>query len=360
MNMTNLDHAAGRGSGSAVLLGLSGGVDSAASAILLKEAGYRVRAVTLWTWTESSDRSLIEQAGRSAALLGIPHEVVDVRQAFYQEVVVPFVQAWQEGLTPNPCVFCNPDFKFKVMARLADQLDCQYLATGHYARLADRGQGPALHRALHREQDQSYFLYRLTPALLDRTLFPVGSLTKAEVRQIAERYRDPAAGQRDSQDICFIGKNQLKGFLSRQGLKDQPGPFLDRAGQIIGQHQGSWHFTPGQRRRLGQAFGRRMTVLSVDRQKNTVTLGDEEDALIRQLELTDLVFPRLAASELDAQVQLRSQGTSLAARLAIEPDGLRAKVFLDQAVRLTAAGQSAVFYDDDEVLGGGLVASMSS
>ncbi|NLB50945.1 MAG: tRNA 2-thiouridine(34) synthase MnmA [Clostridiaceae bacterium] len=346
----------GQASGSRVLLGLSGGVDSMASAILLEAQGYDVTAVTLWTWQEDmQDQSRLERARNSARRLGIPHRILDVRQAFYDRVITPFVDDWKQGLTPNPCVMCNPEFKFRTMKDLADELDCQYLATGHYARLSRTDAGSRLMRAAHHYQDQSYFLYRLPAALLDRLLFPVGTRSKDQVRQLAGQYGDPVADVRDSQDLCFIGKNQLKDFLFRQGVESGPGSFVDVSDQVIGQHSGSWQFTIGQRRHLGQSFGRRMTVLAIDHQRNRVTLGEEEEAFTQRMWLTDLVFPADPPDTMSCLVQLRSQGKPLEVSVTINRDRAEATLEFQEPARITSPGQSAVFYDGDLVLGGGIV-----
>lgn len=343
-----------------VLLGLSGGVDSAASAVLLKARGYELVAVTLRTWEEEEgDGARWERAARSAGLLGLTHRILDVRQAFFDQVVQPFVAAWRQGQTPNPCVLCNPEFKFRIMAELADELGCSYLATGHYARTEVDEAGNWLYRARHRSQDQSYFLYRLPPEILDRVLFPLADKSKEEARRIASSAGDPAAETGDSQDICFIGKGQLKQFLGRQGLEDKPGHFVNSQGELIGEHRGSWRYTVGQRRHLGQSFGRRMTVLALDGEKNLVVLGDEEEAFIQEMTLVDLFSPHPLPPSFPAGVQLRSQGKPLPAQIRIDREAARAWIHFESPVRLSSPGQSAVFYDQDRVLGGGIVEGMS-
>ncbi|NLA82054.1 MAG: tRNA 2-thiouridine(34) synthase MnmA [Clostridiaceae bacterium] len=342
-----------------VLLGLSGGVDSTASASLLKEQGYEVTAVSLWTWQEEEDPERLERASQSAALLGLPHLILDVRDDFYQNVVGPFVAAWGQGLTPNPCVFCNPNFKFDKMAKLADELGCHYIATGHYARVGRHESDYWLYRASHRRQDQSYFLYRLPADLLERILFPLGGKSKDQARQIASRFGDPVAQARDSQDICFLAKGQLKPFLKKQGLKQEEGPFLNPQGQVVGHHSGAWQFTVGQRRHLGQALGQRMTVLAIDGHKNTVTLGDEDQAMMEAMTLTDCFWPHPPPTSLELELQLRSQGIPHPASVIVTDQGREAGVRFKQAVRFSSPGQSAVFYQGDRILGGGLVAEMT-
>lgn len=343
-----------------VLLGLSGGVDSTASASLLLDAGYEVTAVTLWTWQEEGEgeaRNL--RAARSAELLGIRHILLDVRQAFYDEVVRPFALDWDKGLTPNPCVMCNPDFKFRQMSLLADREKIPYLATGHYARIRETERGRRLMRARVRAQDQSYFLYRLPMPILNRLLFPLGDLSKDDARAIAGRQGDPVSSQKDSQDICFIGKGELRSFLGRQGLVERPGDFVSPRGEVLGQHRGIWRYTVGQRRGLGQSFGDRMTVLSILPEENRIVLGSEEDALMDVMELDRLILASGMEGTFQAGVQLRSQGRPLAAVIETDLAGQRAKVRFGQPVRISSPGQSAVFYDGDLVLGGGLVRGMT-
>ena len=343
-----------------VLLGLSGGVDSTASAALLKAQGFEVSAVTLDTWQEGEgDRQRVDRAAHSAALLNIPHVILDVREAFYDNVVLAFVNEWRQGLTPNPCVMCNPDFKFKKMFELADKLGCPYVATGHYARFKQDDCGSWLYRASHRPQDQSYFLYRLPETWLERIRFPLGDKTKEDARHIAAATSDPVAGQKDSQDICFLGQGKLRDFLNQHGLEEQEGAFVNRAGEPIGTHQGSWRYTVGQRRHLGQAFGSRMTVLSIDHRKNIVVLGTEEDAQMAELELVDFIGSHPLPPFFEAEAQLRSQGKTLPVTVHLDDSQRRATVRFIQATRLSSPGQSLVLYEGDRVLGGGIVATMS-
>lgn len=313
----------------------------------------------LRTWQEDEDLDRIERAARTAASLELPHLLLDVREAFYEDVVLPFVQAWREGLTPNPCVFCNPEFKFFQMASLAEELACDFIATGHYARLGREEGKTWLYRSSDRRQDQSYFLYRLPAHVLDMTLFPLGGKTKKEARQIASLAGDPSASARDSQDICFMAGGRLRDFLSRQGLEDERGDFVDRQGRVLGSHLGAWKFTVGQRRHLGQAFGRRMTVIGIDSQNNQVILGDEEEALMEVMKLDHCHFTHPLPPALDLDVQLRSQGMALPARLTLGPKEGEAQVSFKDPVRLSSPGQSAVFYHKDRLLGGGLVREMA-
>lgn len=340
-------------SGRRVLLGLSGGVDSAAAASLLLQSGCHVTALTFRTVSGDS----CERAAKIARTLEIEHIEIDAVDDFYRDVVRPFIESWRSGETPNPCVHCNRHFKFRRLAEAADRVGCDYIATGHYARLIGEPTHRYLHRAKDRRRDQSYFLYRLSRAILDRTLLPLGDYTKDEVRAIASSIDTELGQVQDSQDICFLGATKLNQFLSKHGLKDTPGYFVDKNGTVLGEHMGSWRYTEGQRRGLGISLGKRMTVVGKDSEKNLVILGDEQDAMIESLELYDVVSIDRIPSVFDATVQLRSQGKAFPAQVVLG-EGDSASVRFDVPVRLTSIGQSAVFYEDDRVLGGGIVRRM--
>ncbi|NLA71692.1 MAG: tRNA 2-thiouridine(34) synthase MnmA [Clostridiaceae bacterium] len=343
-----------------VLLGLSGGVDSAAAAALLLEQGCDVTALTLWTWPDSAwNDPRLKRAAHSAKILGLKHIVLDVRREFHDNVIDPFIRDWKVGQTSNPCVTCNATLKFQKLRAIADELGCDYFATGHYARLTGSESGRFLMRARYRDQDQSYFLYRLTQSLLDRLIFPLGEKNKQDARAIASMSQDPVAGVKDSQDICFLESGNLKDFLKKRGLSEKTGSFLNRSGQVIGEHKGSWLFTVGQRRRLGQSFGKRMTVLSINHTRNAVVLGDEEDALMYEMALHDVVYLTSLSQMFGAEVQLRSQGTTYSASVTMASDKQQAVVRFEKPVRLSSPGQSAVFYDGDRVIGGGIVGEMT-
>jgi tRNA-specific 2-thiouridylase len=340
-------------SGDRVLLGMSGGVDSAAAALLLMRAGYRVTALTLQTVSNGDGR----RAADVARALAIEHIKIDAVDDFHRDVIVPFVESWRSGETPNPCVLCNRDFKFRRLAEAADRLGCDYIATGHYARLVGELPYRYLLRAKDRKRDQSYFLYRLPRAILDRTLLPLGNYTKDQVREIVSSFDVDLGQKADSQDICFLGAMKLSQFLSEQGLEDIPGDFVDTRGAVLGEHRGSWHYSEGQRRGLGISLGERMTVLHKDSANNIVVLGDEEEAMIDSLELRDVASIDQLPSTFDASVQLRSQGQPFPAHVVLEVDG-SASVRFESPVRLTSIGQSVVFYLENRVLGGGIVRRM--
>lgn len=357
-----------------VVVGLSGGVDSAVTAHRLIEIGYEVIGVTLlmaYGDPKQSDR-MRSEATALAASLGIAHEVVESSDRFRACVIMPFISAWTEGETPNPCVLCNPTVKFARLFEVADRLGADYVATGHYATLAyadgsdrpvvqpDPKRTVVLCRATDRKKDQSYFLHRLPQAYLRRTLFPLGEMTKADVRAYAAEHRLAVAQKRDSQEICFLPDGKRVEFLKAHDALGEPGPFLDTDGRVIGEHGGLGRYTVGQRRRLGQAFGKRMTVIAIDPARNAVILGDESDCLCHALDVSDVVWQSIAENRFGAtdrfscQVQLRSQGTALPCDVTIT--GPRtARVRPEGPTRMASPGQFAVFYDEAAVLGGGKI-----
>lgn len=362
-----------------VMLGLSGGVDSAVSASLLLEQGFEVIGLTLIFSCRSEEvcDRMINDAKAIASHLKIEHIVHDARAEFEDKVISPFVDAWRHGDTPNPCVLCNPVMKFPSIVSLADKHDCDFIATGHYARTADaegrliplnereRGQEVTLLRASDKKKDQSYFLYALPQQILSRVLFPLGEMTKAEVRALAAERGIPLAQKADSQEICFLPDDERIEFLREQGALGDPGPYLDTAGKVIGEHAGIGRYTIGQRKKLGQSFGKRMTVLRIIAEENAIVLGDESECRSTSLLLGSYVstgvLDRLFASDdrLPVLVQLRSQGQAIPGTIELNNGTEQIVVRFPDEVRLTAPGQSAVFYRKDMVLGGGVVVESS-
>lgn len=352
-----------------VLLGMSGGVDSSVAAALLVEQGYDVRGVTLQVWEHEDPEAApskrwqergcckVGLARYVAARLGIPHELVDARQGFRAAVIDDFLAGYQAGRTPNPCVRCNERVKVRALHRLAVERGYEFIATGHYARVVRDDGPPTLHRASDARKDQTYFLYRLSPAWLPRLLFPVGAMRKAEVWERAEALGLPADELKESQEICFVSQGNYRTFIEQQTpAARQPGPFVDEAGQVLGQHEGIAFYTPGQRRGLGVAAGRRLYVQRVVPETATVVLGPEEelyrsDCLVADLNLFDA---SLTERPVRARVKIRYASPAAPATLAPNSDGTLAVRF-DEAQRALSPGQSAVFYEGDRVLGGGII-----
>jgi tRNA-uridine 2-sulfurtransferase len=348
--------------GERVLVALSGGVDSAVAALREREAGHEVVAVTLKLWADQrtdGERSCCSPeavlgARRLAHSLGIPHLTLDLEDEFRAGVVGPFLSGYAEGRTPNPCVLCNGELRLDAMIALADRLGAARLATGHYARIADDGAGPLLSRAADEAKDQTYMLSALRPRSLARLRFPLGDLTKPEVRAIAARAGLEVAGRAESQDLCFLAGEGKREFLRRHaGLSDRPGEVVDRSGRRLGGHRGHHNFTVGQRRGLGVASKQPLYVLGTDAASNRVTAGSREELATR------LVRIRGATLHRDARrvngVRLRYHSPERACRLELDGDADKATVALAEPVDGAAPGQVACLMDGDLVVGHGTI-----
>lgn len=334
-----------------ILMAMSGGVDSAAAATLLLRAGYTVTGCTMrLSGTEREERE-IARAAASAEVLGIPHRVLDLREDFAREVIAPFAAAYRAGKTPNPCIFCNAAIKFGAFFDYATAKGFERIATGHYARI----EGGRLKKADDAAKDQSYVLYRLTQRVLDRTLFPLGKITKAEARAIAEGAGLAAARAEESQDICFVPDGDYAAFLEHKNGAPAPrGHYIDREGRVLGEHCGITHYTLGQHKGLGIALGRVRYVTHIDPLANTVTLGDEADLFKKEVRLSDLcLIGRAQNAPFRATAKLRYRHRDVP--LTVYPEGMGARLVFDEAQRAPTPGQSAVLYDGDTVLGGGYI-----
>lgn len=355
--------------GPTVLLGMSGGVDSSVAAALLVEQGYRVQGVTLQVW-EHEDESVAaskrwEERGCCkvglarfvAQRLGISHELIDTREVFRAGVIDDFLSGYLAGTTPNPCVRCNERVKLRSLLRLAEERRVDFVATGHYARIVEREGWLGLYRACDVRKDQSYFLYRLNPAWLPKLLFPVGNMQKAEVWARAESLGLPADELKESQEICFVSHGDYRTFIEAEAPESkQRGNFVDPAGNVLGQHDGIAYYTPGQRRGLGIATGQRLYVQRVEAATQTVVVGQEEelfrsDCRVGEVNLFD---ETLRTCITEAQVKIRY--ATPAAHATVSPDQNEMMTIRFAAPqRALSPGQSAVFYDGDRVLGGGII-----
>ncbi|MBI3994429.1 MAG: tRNA 2-thiouridine(34) synthase MnmA [Nitrospirae bacterium] len=351
-----------------VVVGMSGGVDSCATALILKEQGYRVIGVTLKVWKdeENPDRRWQERscckvgvARYVAQRLGIEHHVIDVQPEFRRAVIDDFVAGYLGGETPNPCVRCNERIKFGRLFEIAMEFGADFLATGHYVRLErnERTGRPVLKRAADGQKDQSYFLYRLQPGILPRLIFPLGNLKKADVRRRVESLDLPADEMQESQEICFVTQQDYRQFLSIQAPEaSRPGRFVSSEGEDLGRHQGVAFYTIGQRRGLGLSAAERLYVIDIRPEDNTVVVGAESELLCEELRVNELnLFTEQPLERpMDANVKIRYRNEAAPAR--IEPlDEKTVRVNLQSPQRAVTPGQSAVFYRGDELLGGGII-----
>ena len=349
-----------------IIVGMSGGVDSAVAAYLLKEQGHEVEGVTLRTWQNddgSESRCCeIDDARETARQLGIPYHTLNCTAPFRQHVVRPFVQDYLDGLTPNPCIECNRRVKWDWMLYMAGVLQADGIATGHYASVVRLENGRyTVKRARSENKDQTYMLYRLTQEQLSRTRMPLGDYTKEEVRAIAGRTGLTVAQKKDSQEICFVPDGHYSEFIAAHAEGPVPGEgdFLDEAGRPVGRHRGIIRYTVGQRKGLGLAFGHPVFVKELRARTNEVVIADE-DALftseVRCDRLNFLSIPEPASGEtFRARVKSRYHHAGEEAEVRKTGEDEACIVF-DRPVRAAAPGQSAVFYDADGcVIGGGRI-----
>ena len=342
------------------MIGMSGGVDSSVAACLLKEQGYDCIGVTmkLHTGADGVCGALndADDAKNVCLRLRIPHYIFDFTSEFDRNVVAPFAMEYENGRTPNPCIACNRHLKFGALWQKAQELGCDYIATGHYARIVSDSAGALrLRKAADLEKDQSYVLYFLSQEQLSHTLFPLGELTKAQVRQIAKKHGFINAKKQESQDICFIPDGDYGTFLEQYtGKKYDPGDFIDPNGHVLGQHKGAVRYTLGQRKGLGVSAESRLYVLGKDMANNTVTLGSNDALFTRELTALNVNLAESIPPEgraLKAKIRYRQTEQPCRAFLT----GNRLCVKFDAPQRAVTSGQAVVLYDGDTVFGGGTI-----
>ena len=349
-----------------VLVGMSGGVDSAVAALLLKRAGYEVAGVTLRTWQSGEDSDSrccdIDDARNAARQIGIEYFTVNCTEAFRKHVVEPFAQEYIRGMTPNPCIECNRYVKWDKLMMYAEVVGAKYVATGHYASVVRLDNGRyTVRRAAHSEKDQTYMLYKLTQEQLAATLMPLSELSKDEVRRIAAEAGLPVAAKPDSQEVCFVTDGSYADYIERtSGPEDAgPGNFVDESGKVLGRHRGIIRYTVGQRKGLGIALGHPAYVKEIRAETGEVVLGDERSLYRSGLVCGDLNFmsiPGLKTGEsVSCAVRIRYRHEGRRAAVTMQDDGT-VRVSFDEPVRAATPGQSAVFYDGGgNVIGGGVI-----
>jgi tRNA-specific 2-thiouridylase len=347
-----------------VLVALSGGVDSAVAALRERGRGAEVVAVTVKLWADQAtdgERSCcspeaVLRARRVAHSLGIPHLTLDLEDEFRAGVVSPFLDGYAAGTTPNPCVLCNGEVRIDAMIALADRVGANYLATGHYARITDDGQGPLLAQPADSAKDQTYMLAGLRPGTLARLRFPLADLTKPEVRELAAGAGLEVAGRAESQDLCFLAGQGKRSFLRRHaGLGDRPGEVVDRSGQILGTHRGQHNYTVGQRRGLGIASESPLYVLETDAASNRVVVGPREALRTPRVRIRGARLHRDPGRVNSVRLRYRSQARPCT--LESGPGGPDQEATLSLAVPAdgVAPGQVACLMDDDVVVGHGTI-----
>lgn len=342
-----------------VIVGLSGGVDSTVAAYLLKKEGYDVIGVTLNLWQSEESQATQEDARRVAEKLEIPFYLFDFKEPFQKYVIDDFMDSYLCGMTPNPCVMCNYYIKGAALLQKAKELGADYIATGHYARVE---QHPvtgryAIRNSATAEKDQTYALYRMTQEQLKGFLLPIGEYTKEEIREIAKEIDGFIAKKGDSQDICFIPDGDYASFIKRhRGIEGEEGNFVDMNGHILGKHKGMLHYTVGQRKGLGIAFGKPVFVFGLDAKRNEVILSDNEALFQKTLyanRLTGMAYEEFTDG-MRLQAKIRYSHTMAWCTVRMVGEDILECTF-DEAQRAITPGQSVVFYDNDLVAGGGIV-----
>jgi tRNA-specific 2-thiouridylase len=350
-----------------IMVAMSGGVDSSLAAALLHEQGHEVVGVTLHLWDDDDDRlaeslccaqEMAESARRVCAQLGVPYYVFNYQREFRRHVIEAFVHAYAQGYTPNPCLECNREIKFRALLERARALGFDCVATGHYARrVAAPGGGYELRRAVDREKDQSYMLHMLGQSDLARVRFPLGELTKPEVRAMAAERGLASADRPESQDICFVPNGDYRNLLREEAPASlRPGPIVDLAGREIGRHEGLPLYTVGQRRGLGLGGGKPLFVVELDVGRNALVVGPAEAVMRDRLEVDRAAFVEggWPAEPFSCLVQVRSHADPAPATVTPLAAG-RLAVRLAEPLKAITPGQAAVLYDGDRVLGGGRI-----
>ena len=354
-----------------VVVGMSGGVDSSVAAALLKEQGYDVIGIFMKLWAEKVDRTdlvreniccSVEASIAARAVcekLEIPFYVVNFEKEFKKSVVDYYINEYESGRTPNPCVICNRDIKSELLLKKADELNADFLATGHYARSIFKNKHYHLYAGIDDHKDQTYFLWTITAEKIKKLLFPVGDYKKAEIRELAVKFGLPTASRKESQGICFIPDRDVCSFMRRYAQNlTEPGPIIDNSGKDLGQHFGLINYTVGQRERLGLGGPKAYYAIRLNSQQNTLVVGDESELYQSELMASSLnwINPIFSDKKKEITVEARIRYGHVLDKCSIKMiDADKVKVNFKTPQRAITPGQSIVFYKNNEVLGGGVI-----
>jgi len=350
---------------------MSGGTDSSVAALLLKDQGFDISGMTFRSYDAISKACMEKETGccsvdsifeakRLATDLGFSHSILDIREYFDKIIIENFVSEYLSGLTPNPCVLCNKTIKWGKMLEEADKLGCDYIATGHYAQVIHENGRYFLRKGADEAKDQTYFLWTLTQENLARTIFPLGKLTKPEVREIARQHNyEKIANKKESQEICFIPDDDYRNFIRERipGIdkKIGEGNFIDKTGKIIGKHKGYPFYTIGQRKGLEIAMGYPVYVLDINAETNTITLGERDDLLQTEVWLKDINLMKYAEVNGEMNAICKIRYNNIGEKCTFSQHGDKIKIVFDNPVSAVTPGQSAVIYEENDIVAGGII-----
>ncbi|MBC8204211.1 tRNA 2-thiouridine(34) synthase MnmA [bacterium] len=349
-----------------VLVAMSGGVDSSVAAVTLQQMGYQVIGITMKLWDMPADspaplKGCCSQedsynAASVASKFGFPHYTLNLEAYFKREIIDNFISEYRAGRTPNPCVKCNASMKWGALWRKKEELGLDYIATGHYARIVNENDEPALLKAVDSSKDQSYALWAVPYERLADTLLPDGDFTKREIRRKAVEFGLSNAQRQESQEICFIPDNDYPGFLLKNGIRLEPGEIVDIDGIAVGEHHGYQHYTIGQRKGLGGGFKHPMYVFEIDPAQNRIYIGPKESIIYKRIEVSGMnwLTNDIPKSEFTAEVKIRYRDIGRKALVYPMKDD-RCSIYFPGGAEAPAPGQSAVIYFGDRVIGGGII-----